>query len=452
MTADHPPSPTVILPSVILPTIILDVSRLLSRAWSAAPTGIDRVEKAYADALLAADPSRALFVAVRRGRVWRIPRGHVAALSRHLDHQWAERTGDLAGLAQYLDWPGLDWPAFAGSAPQEHHRPSGSALNGRTPILPWRPLGRAPDRGGAAPLYLNVSHHHLDKAALLARIKSWAGARMVVFLHDAIPVQYPEYARGGDAERHRRRLDTVEALADGVIVNSAATAADLKDLMPGLARRRVPLHVEPLWLEDAFRSAGAAPASAPPFFLCVGTIEARKNHTLLLSLWRDLTKRLGPACPRLVLVGQRGWENDTALALLDRCPTLMRTVFEAGPLNDRDLSRLMRSARAVLMPSFAEGFGLPVIEALGAGTPVLASDLPALREVGQGAPDYLSPLDGAGWQDAILAYAAPDSPRRTAQLRRLRGLTFPTRAEHLERAMAWITGQAERFGETETAR
>ncbi len=80
---------------------------------------------------------------------------------------------------------------------------------------------------------------------------------------------------------------------------------------------------------------------------------------------------------------------------------------------------MVAGARAVLLPSFAEGFGMPVAEALAAGMPVILSDIDALREVGGDAPDYLDPLDGIGWRAAIEDYATPGSPRREAQVRRL---------------------------------
>jgi glycosyltransferase involved in cell wall biosynthesis len=77
------------------------------------------------------------------------------------------------------------------------------------------------------------------------------------------------------------------------------------------------------------------------------------------------------------------------------------------------------------LPSFAEGFGLPVPEALSAGTPVICSDLPALREVCGDIPEYLDPLDGLGWRRAILDYTQAASPRRAAQCQRLGAWSAP---------------------------
>jgi len=94
-------------------------------------------------------------------------------------------------------------------------------------------------------------------------------------------------------------------------------------------------------------------------------------------------------------------------------------VEERNALSDVQLAPLLAGARALLLPSFAEGYGLPVAEALAAGVPVLCSELPALREVGGDVPEYLDPLDGVAWRNAIVDYTHADAPRRRAQLQRL---------------------------------
>jgi glycosyltransferase involved in cell wall biosynthesis len=119
-------------------------------------------------------------------------------------------------------------------------------------------------------------------------------------------------------------------------------------------------------------------------------------------------------------------------------------VVEHNSMPDGDMARLLRGARALLLPSFAEGFGLPLIEALAQGVPALCSDIPALRETGRDVAEYLDPLDGPGWRAAVLDYASPDSPRRAAQLRRL-ALWRPTRWEdHFAAVDALIAATASR--------
>src|SRR5205823_1024035 len=196
------------------------------------------------------------------------------------------------------------------------------------------------------------------------------------------------------------------------------------------AARSPPVLVAPFGTELPPPIAAPAPPLERPYFVYVSTIEARKNHLLLLNLWRRLAAELGNAAPQLILIGQRGWETENVVDMLDRCPALRGAVIEHNVLPDSEMVRLLQGARALLLPSFAEGFGFPVIEALALGVPVLCSDIPALRETGGAVPEYLDPLDGPGWRAAILDYAALDSPRRAAQLERLHGWRPPTWHEH----------------------
>jgi glycosyltransferase involved in cell wall biosynthesis len=134
----------------------------------------------------------------------------------------------------------------------------------------------------------------------------------------------------------------------------------------------------------------------------VGTIEPRKNHLTVLNLWRAIVES-GYRGPKLVLVGGRGWLNDETTAMLDRCCAFEGVVAETSGLGDKALRTLISNARALLAPSFAEGYGLPITEALELGTPVIASNLPVFREVSQGDAILIDPNDGVAWRSAILA-------------------------------------------------
>lgn len=179
------------------------------------------------------------------------------------------------------------------------------------------------------------------------------------------------------------------------------------------------------------------------FIQPVGTIEGRKNHQLLLSVWKDLVARSmastsSSAVPRLVVVGRRGWQAEEVFALLDQ-HDFQGHVIEAGPQADAQLAQEIRGARALLFPSFAEGFGMPMVEALAAGVPVIASDLEVFREVGQGVPDLLPVSDVAAWRDAVLDYARPDSAARARQLNRIRQFRAPSWTDHFARIDAMIS-------------
>ena len=379
--------------------IILDITRLLSRVLHPTPTGVDRVEMAYARGLLAAAPDRLRFAAVHpSGLYGRLPTDAVRRFLDATERRWRDQ-----GLGrQSLRF-------FAAKA-----------------LLSLRPrLSGTSERS----IYLQPSPNNLIKPALMRSFLQRENARLVCLVHDLIPIQYPEYARPGGAELHARRMKTVVGLSAGIVANSHAT---LQALEPWLERapRRPLTTVAHLGTETG---APVSPyATDRPYFVCVGTIEPRKNHLLLLHLWRAMAEARGSdAIPRLILIGRRGWENEQVIDLLERCPALAGCVEEHSGLPDRLVQTMIASARALLLPSFAEGYGMPVSEALALGVPVVCSDLPALREAGGHVPLFLDPLDGPAWQRAIDDLAETDSAESRAQHERLADWRAPTWSEHI---------------------
>jgi glycosyltransferase involved in cell wall biosynthesis len=169
---------------------------------------------------------------------------------------------------------------------------------------------------------------------------------------------------------------------------------------------------------------------AEPYFVMLGTIEPRKNHWLLLQVWRKIIERLGVQAPRLVIIGQRGWECENVVDLLERCAPLRGVVTELPACSDADLATYLKHSLALLFPSFTEGYGLPLVEAMALRVPVIASDLAVFREIAGGIPDYLDPLDGMGWLAHIEEFANPSSTGRHAQLSRLVDFVQPTWPAH----------------------
>ena len=376
--------------------IALDLSRLLSRAGRGTPTGIDRVELAYAEYLIASDAATC-FAAVT-------PLGGLGLLPQHEATQFVRAIGAA--------WRG-------GGDPQADDRQVRRiARHLRLALLARSEHGLISRLRAAGSVYLLVSHHHLEKRALIARLKRRSAALFVCLIHDLIPIEFPEYAKPGQAENHLHRIRTAVDYADALIVNSAVTRDALQPHVDR-AGHATPVLVAPFGAElPVVAEDGAAPFDRP-YFVYVSTIEARKNHLLLLNLWRRFGAELGDKAPLLVLVGQRGWETENVVDMLERCPALRGLVIEHNTLPDTAMVPLLKGARALLLPSFAEGFGFPVVEALQLGVPALCSDIAALRETGGEVPEFLDPLDGPGWSAAVLDYAAPASPRREAQLARL---------------------------------
>ena len=369
--------------------IVLDLSRLLARLLRTTPTGVDRVELAYAQTLLRMAPERLSFGA-------RFPRGMYGRL-------------DPAAVRRFVEHTAALW--------QEPHRITRGQLRpiAARHLLALRPRHIPRRRGGR--VFLQTSPHQMEREERMARILAREDARFITMVHDLIPITHPEYVRPESETSHRRRIATIERLADGVITNSAATRDALIAVMG--AERVPPIAVAHLGT-DLYERVAPRP-SERPYFVCVATIEARKNHLLLLNIWKRMVEERGGDAPLLHLVGKRGWENEQVVDMLERCRALRGHVVEHPDLDDAAMRAMVAGARALLLPTFDEGFGMPVAEALAAGTPAIVADIPALREVGRQVPDYLDPLDGLGWRSAIEDYARADSFRRAAQMTRMEG-------------------------------
>lgn len=269
---------------------------------------------------------------------------------------------------------------------------------------------------------LNTSHIGLENRRYAWTLRH-GGALLVVMVHDLIPITHPEYVPAGADAAHHTRMRSMVTLASGVIANSQYTLDSFEAYCQERAMPVPPAAVARLAPGLTAMRAEARGTDKPldgPYFVILGTIEPRKNHWMLLQVWRDMVERLGSAAPRLVIVGQRGWECENVVDLLDRCRVLQGVIIERGRCSDAELLTYLQHATALLFPSFVEGYGMPVAEALALGVPVIASDIPVFHEIAGAVPDYVSPLDGRRWEELVLAYSEPVSTARNAQLCRLR--------------------------------
>ena len=259
--------------------------------------------------------------------------------------------------------------------------------------------------------------------------------RSIFMLHDLIPITHPEYCRPGEAERHRARVDTMMRHATRIVTVSNATRRSMENYSSNESRT-VPLcDVVPLGLTPVFIDHRAIQPvqSGVPYFVVVGTIEPRKNLLQLLTVWHRWTQEGKNPRARLIVIGRRGWENENILELLDRSKGLAPSVIEVASLGDAGMAALLKGATALLAPSFVEGYGLPIAEALALGTPVIASDTDAHREAGGSFADYLDPLDGHGWMQAFDDYLHPDSARKQERLTIIRNYKPESWNNHLSK-------------------
>tara|TARA_R110002020_G_scaffold475452_1_gene710148 strand:- start:26713 stop:27957 length:1245 start_codon:yes stop_codon:yes gene_type:complete len=396
------------------PARLLDFTRLMRRAggvW----TGVDRVELAYLAELVAGDVP-----------VWglaRTPLGYVL-----LDHSGLSGFyRRLIGEAQFAA------PDLLSRMQRGMHDTARRALTDARKCAVARALPRGLVRMLARHLpagtaYLNTGHSNLSERVLTA-VRALEGARIAVLVHDVIPLEYPQYQREGTVAAFERKMQRVQRYTDLIIYNSADTRQRTERVMApwGNVPAGIVAHLGTM---DPVPDHSILPADLPPaapYFITVGTIEPRKNHALLLDVW----DRLGPDAPVLLICGSRGWNNEAVFARLDSLGPDAR-VREVSGLADGALSALVEGAHAMLFPSHAEGFGLPAVESLRMGTPVLCSNMATFREILGDNAVYLDDTTVKIWEEAVV-----DWSRRPRDTLRVRDFEAPDWAAHFKIALSF---------------
>nr|WP_319947329.1 glycosyltransferase family 1 protein [uncultured Shimia sp.] len=390
----------------------------MSRAGKT-PTGVDRVELAYLRFVLECpEPCFGLI---------RTSLGFVL-----LDRSGL--SGVLARLTGALAWGPADRLARVVRNLSPERKKSESDLR-RLSLARSRPMFlkrmlRKHVPNGAT--YFNVGHTNLTERVIWA-LKHGLNARIAVFVHDTIPLDFPQFQRSGSVHRFAGFLARVEKSADLILCNSAVTKRDIErhllkrspSLKTAVAHLGVDLHC------SQNMDNMSAPHVPVPFFLCVGTIEPRKNHALLLDVWHKMAAEMDATeVPSLVICGHRGWCNEEVFDRLDQSPLRDHKIFEFSNLSDGQIGRLMQTSAGLLFPSFAEGFGLPPVEATAMGVPVVCGELDVIREILQDKPIYASVTDSYAWEQAILDLARQHQEKGSADRATSTRYTPPTWDAH----------------------
>jgi glycosyltransferase involved in cell wall biosynthesis len=264
--------------------------------------------------------------------------------------------------------------------------------------LPRRALTAAWERG-VGPIPHGVDLVHAPTLLLPPRMSP-----LVVTIHDAVPWTDPNTLTARGVRWHRAMAELAAQRAAAVVVPTHVVADQLAAFVGGLAADRISVlgagvSRELVQEQSSVRTAEVRQRYRLPdqFVLSLATLEPRKGLDVLIAA----LARLGAAAPPLVLVGQPGWggvdpRQEAARNGLD--PAVVQVL---GWVPDEDLSVILRQATVLAVPSRAEGFGLPVAEAMAVGTPVICSDAPALVEVAGGAAVVVARGDAGALAEAV---------------------------------------------------
>lgn len=245
-------------------------------------------------------------------------------------------------------------------------------------------------------------------------VENWRrqGGKVAFVIYDILPITNPEFFLPKISQAFAEWFEDVCRNADLLLAISVTVRDQLRARIE--FDGDIHLHGAPqiesfalgaeldMWHSDAHvRSlvrAASDPSTGQPPYLMVGTIEPRKNHMTVLDAFERLWDRGRNV--RLIVVGRPGWEFDAVKRRLLTHPRFGRDLYWFADLSDTELEHCYRHAKAVILASWGEGFGLPIVEGLQHGLPVIASDLPVHREV---AGDFAAYFDPAQ-PDALAAW------------------------------------------------
>lgn len=243
------------------------------------------------------------------------------------------------------------------------------------------------------------SSWHVDFYSLADKLKR-QGVIIISVIYDLIPLTHSQFCDAGLTKVFDRWFGWVANTADGFMAISQTVRDEVRE---EVVRRLGPEEADKR-LFDYFYLGSELDLSrrdsvldpklmkvfedTAPVYLMVSTIEPRKNHQYLLDAFARLWARGSNA--RLCIIGKIGWKSESLIGDIHRHPELGKRLFMFNQLNDRGLEYAYARARALVFPSHAEGFGLPLVEAMQRSLPVMVSDIPVFREIGR---DYMAYFD-----------------------------------------------------------
>lgn len=249
----------------------------------------------------------------------------------------------------------------------------------------------------------------VDKVAEITK----AGVNLVIVAHDMLPFVTPQFS-GHATERFKYFVSQLYPRCSVILANSESTK---RDTMAWLKKNKLRIpHVEVIRLGDDFQFAKPRRPDSDlfksnqfkngEFILCVGTIEARKNHTLLYYVYK-LAKQRNVQLPPLIVVGRRGWKTENIYDLICDDPETSSQIIFIHNAADEELAWLYDHCLFSIYPSFYEGWGLPIAESIAHGVPCISSNTSSMPEIAGNLITYFSPDSSDECLSAIQALLSP---------------------------------------------
>jgi phenylacetate-CoA ligase len=244
---------------------------------------------------------------------------------------------------------------------------------------------------------------HLENIKLCKRVT------IINLIYDLVPFFMPELYWDGFPQQYMKTISNSIRISDRIVVISENTKKDLLRFFPMLDSKKICTvrlgddfgSTVDRFNHDTIKNAIRIPEE---YVLCVSTIQPRKNHLLLLTVWRRLLSERKQSCPKLVIVGQIGWNVENFIYYVQNNPELKENIVILDNVDDYNLMQLYSNGLFTVYPSLYEGWGLPIGESLAFGKLCLVSETSSMPEIAGNIVEYFSPYDSGRLYELICKY------------------------------------------------
>jgi len=319
-----------------------------------------------------------------------------------------------------------------------------SFLIRRFDTSPFGPFRRrsVPINAGSGDVFLMLDSSWHDPCFLMqvSNLKA-RNIKIIAVVYDLIPIKHPEYCTRRLTRIFDAWLNCAAALADGFVCISENVCMELQEEMRKRVKPKTSKTISYGWFHlgseldqtrghhDIVGRVSSIFDGQATTFLVVGTIEPRKNHNIILDAFDQHWKAGGES--RLCIIGKVGWMCDRVLARLKSHSEIGKKLFWLNSAGDDDLDFAYRNADALVCASFAEGFGLPLVEGLQRGLPVIASDIPVFREVAGDFAEYFDPRNSSHLRAIVDEVSAGKRPLKARPVTDWKRITWTDSARQL---------------------